>query len=140
MSDDHAIDEIVENMASKLYFHGHPINRREARDELKLKANCELSLELETAMWDLYREYEAEFKNLEVFDVGAEIGRAQAQGQGQVDIELNHAMIESLRLTSTFNTERRYTIAAQLGPGAIQEVILWQGWHHSPAAPAESPN
>ena len=29
--DDHTIGEIVENMASRLYFHGHPINRREAR-------------------------------------------------------------------------------------------------------------
>ena len=35
--DEHTIDEIVENMASKLYFHGHPINRREAKNDLKLK-------------------------------------------------------------------------------------------------------
>jgi hypothetical protein len=35
--DEHVISEVVENLASKLYFHGHPINRREARDDLKLK-------------------------------------------------------------------------------------------------------
>src|SRR5207245_1573237 len=33
----HVIEDIVENMASKLYFHGHPINRKEAKDDLKLK-------------------------------------------------------------------------------------------------------
>lgn len=32
--DGHVIDEIVENMASKLYFHGHPINRQEAKNDL----------------------------------------------------------------------------------------------------------
>jgi hypothetical protein len=33
----HEIDETIETLASKLYFHGHPINRQEARVELKLK-------------------------------------------------------------------------------------------------------
>lgn len=28
----HVIEDIVENMASKLYFHGHPINRKEAKE------------------------------------------------------------------------------------------------------------
>src|SRR5207249_2408356 len=41
-ADPHVIDEIVENMASKLYFHGHPINRKEAKDELKLKVTTGL--------------------------------------------------------------------------------------------------
>jgi hypothetical protein len=33
----HEIDETIETLASKLYFHGHPINRKEARVELGLK-------------------------------------------------------------------------------------------------------
>jgi hypothetical protein len=33
----HELDEIIDTLASKLYFHGHPINRKEAREELKLK-------------------------------------------------------------------------------------------------------
>ena len=45
-ADQHIIEEIVENMASKLYFHGHPINRKEAKDDLKLKVNVDLTLEL----------------------------------------------------------------------------------------------
>ena len=31
------IEDIVESLASRLYFHGHPINRTEAERELRLK-------------------------------------------------------------------------------------------------------
>ncbi len=47
-SDDHAINQIVENMASKLYFHGHPINRQEAKNDLGLKVCLDLPAQLET--------------------------------------------------------------------------------------------
>src|SRR5206468_9892687 len=47
---EHVIEEIIENMASKLYFHGHPINRQEARDDLHLKVTLEVPPELETAI------------------------------------------------------------------------------------------
>ncbi|MCU0293344.1 MAG: hypothetical protein MUF10_15355, partial [Thermoanaerobaculaceae bacterium] len=67
-ADDHAIDDIVENMASKLYFHGHPINRQEALRDLRLKVDPTPAPELEDAMWQLYRDFEDEFKNGEVFD------------------------------------------------------------------------
>ena len=72
-ADDHAIKEIVENMASKLYFHGHPINRQEAKDDLKLKVLTEIPPELETAMWSLYRDYEEEFENLSVFNPAGDL-------------------------------------------------------------------
>ena len=52
----HEMDEIIETLASKLYFHGHPINRKEAREELKLKVAEKVPPELEAAMWKLYEE------------------------------------------------------------------------------------
>jgi Serine dehydrogenase proteinase len=61
--DEHAMDEIIENLASKLYFHGHAINRVEAREELKLKVMTNLPANLESAMWNLYKDYEADFQN-----------------------------------------------------------------------------
>ena len=73
-ADEHLLDEIVENMASKLYFHGHPINRIEARDDLKLKVIADLSAELETAMWDLYKDYETEFENSNAFQPQGGLG------------------------------------------------------------------
>lgn len=65
--EDHVIEEIIENMASKLYFHGHPINRKEAKEDLRLKVNLELPPALESAMWDLYKDFEVEFENQEIF-------------------------------------------------------------------------
>ena len=62
------IEEIIENMASKLYFHGHPINRHEARTELRLKVAEKPPLELEGWLWELYKEYEDEFQNNVVFN------------------------------------------------------------------------
>ena len=126
--DIHVIDEIIENMASKLYFHGHPINRKEAKDELKLKVNIDLPLNLEEAMWGLYKIYETEFQNLEIFNPLADLEKENIQTK---EYELTHAIIDSVRLSSRYKTQRRYTKgAAQAGFPAIQEHILLQGWSH----------
>src|SRR6266851_1289031 len=71
--DQHNIDEIIEMMASKLFFHGHPINRKEAREELKLKVVEKVPPELETGMWTLYKDFEAEMENRIAFDPMTEI-------------------------------------------------------------------
>ena len=34
--DSHKIDELVDKLTSKLYYHGHPINRTEARQDVGL--------------------------------------------------------------------------------------------------------
>lgn len=136
-SDAHKIDEIVENMASKLYFHGHPINRREARDDLRLKVGVDLAPELETAMWDLYRDYESEFQNLEAFNPPGDL--ATLKGNPRVkEYDLIHAIVESAKLSSRHNTKRRFTLlqVPQVGQQAIQEDILSQGWTHSKAPSA----
>lgn len=63
--DEHRIKEIVANLTSRLYFHGHPINRHEAKQiGLRIK-DC--TPELEGAIWALYEEYEKDMKLLEQF-------------------------------------------------------------------------
>jgi hypothetical protein len=156
--DQRVIDDIVENMASKLFFHGHPINRREARDELHLKVADDPAPELETALWALYRDYEAEMKNLEAFMPQAKLAEAIAgepapapgtphplgpaafalpREPHAIEEEITHAAIESRRLSSRFTTRRRYqVILAQTPQGpqwAVREDLLSQGWSHSPA-------
>jgi hypothetical protein len=54
--DAHAISQIIETLKSNLFFHGHPINRKEAKAHLKLKI-VEPPVELESLMWQLYQEY-----------------------------------------------------------------------------------
>ena len=55
----HKIDEIVEKLTSKSYYHGHPINRREAKQELGLNVILPPK-NVEELMWKLYLEYEKE--------------------------------------------------------------------------------
>jgi ClpP class serine protease len=71
----HKIDEIVDNLTSKLFYHGHPINRTEAVDQIGLSTVKKASTEVENAMWRLYLEYEREMRLLEPFDPAIEFSR-----------------------------------------------------------------
>lgn len=64
----HQIDEIVDNLTSKLYYHGHPINRKEALEQIGLKTVEYATPEIEKMMWQLFLEYEKEIKSEEPFD------------------------------------------------------------------------
>ena len=77
-SNDHVIEEIVENMASKLFFHGHPINRLEAKTDLKLKVCDDLKPDFENTIWKLYLDFETEFKNTEAFNPAMELASIPA--------------------------------------------------------------
>ena len=55
----HKIDEIVERLTSKSFYHGHPINRNEAQNELGLDIEFPKK-DVEELIWKLYLEYETE--------------------------------------------------------------------------------
>jgi hypothetical protein len=74
-SEGHKIEEIVDNLTSKLFFHGHPINRKEAREQVGLSTVTNSEGPLECAIWDLYLQYESEMKLIEAFDPALEFGR-----------------------------------------------------------------
>ena len=63
----HEIDEIVENLTSKSYYHGHPIGRNEAAEHIKIPTITMPSPDCEEIMWNLYLEYEKELKMEEPF-------------------------------------------------------------------------
>jgi hypothetical protein len=139
--DENTIDEIVENMASKLYFHGHPINRREAKTDLKLKVNADLQPELESAIWKLYKSFEKDFDNQNHFLPGGELAAKLPRptptnvGQpaiAQEEFTLLHTIIESTRLVSKQASGRRYTLVRipQTAQQAMVEDIITQGWSH----------
>jgi hypothetical protein len=142
--DDHAIHDIVENLASRLYFHGHPINRKEARNELHLKVLESPQPELELAMWELYKSYEEEFKNGErlriVDELMSQAGTLNSTGQPTQPIVLEHnllfASIESAKLSSKYISEKRYVLTAfdQVGNPQIREETKKDGWDHRPMA------
>jgi len=143
--DDHVIDEIVENMASKLYFHGHPINRSEARKELGLTNVNDASEEQERLLWELYCAYEAELKNDKAWNPGADLQSMSAPSSGgekEKEYTLLHAIIESVPLMSRYETKRRFREVpipnAPPGQTGIVEQVLTQEWTHSEASEAEA--
>src|SRR5262245_17258524 len=107
--DQHKLDAIIEALASKLYFHGHPINRVEARRELGLKVMENVPVELEAAMWDLFVDFETEMKFRENFDPinklsGSVPPNTFIPGQftelARTDESVTWGIIESYRLSS----------------------------------------
>jgi hypothetical protein len=71
-SQEHEIELLIDNLKSNLFFHGHPINRKEAKLDLKLKV-VEPTDNVESLMWDLYLQYENELKLNEPFNVAREV-------------------------------------------------------------------
>ncbi len=142
--DNHTIEEIIENLASKLYFHGHPINRREAYDELGLKINLEPMPQLETAMWDLYKLYESEFNNLERFNPADKLmlkvwptgnlpsGQPNPTIPAEITEDLSYAIVESEQLCSRYSAEKRYLLTAmtQNNEPLVREDTISEGWDH----------
>jgi hypothetical protein len=63
---EHEIDQLIDNLKSNLFYHGHPINRKEAKDDLKLKV-VKAPDDLAGAMWTLYEAYESALKFQESF-------------------------------------------------------------------------
>jgi hypothetical protein len=132
-SKEHEIQELVETMASKLYFHGHPINRSEAKNDLHLKVVNNASERIETLMWNLYRDFEEEFKNQDTFNPATLLSNVPPGAPGQpivANADLIHAIIECQKLSSSYCSQRRYT-KTMMGPGqfAVEEEIISQGWN-----------
>jgi Serine dehydrogenase proteinase len=58
--EDHEIKEIIQKLTSELFFHGHPINRSEARHDIGLSFVQDAAAEVREKMWDLYTLYAEE--------------------------------------------------------------------------------
>lgn len=149
------IEDITENLASKLYFHGHPINRREARDQLQLKVT-EPAPALEADMWELFSLYEKQFDSTTSFNPVTVFNAhrlahnaqmlAQLAQQGALppagatpyfqppplSIELAHAVVEDSTMASWYRTTRIYSEEQMMGPQgpqkSLREDLLQEGW------------
>jgi len=132
--DEHKINEIVDNLTSKLFYHGHPINRKEAK-ELNLKIE-EPGEEVENLMWDIYKEYETELMLMEPF---RPVDLLNSSGQDVLSLtDLKGVYVESTTRTDVFSSSFEITRPI-LPPNATAQVIsqakgqaaitlLKQGW------------
>ena len=129
----HEINEIVDNLTSKLYYHGHPINRKEAKDQIGLKTITNATPEIENLMWDLYMEYENEIKADEPFDPLMDF----ISQNGDLAIGANNTIVISSKLAFVESTQRtdyaeiKHSIfGVKQNNGGYQVVpnIISRGW------------
>jgi hypothetical protein len=125
--DEHQINEIVDSLTSKLYFHGHPINRTEAQEHIGLKTIEKPTAVVERAMWDLYLEYEDEMKLDSRFDIPAEFLAAfPALAAGASDktpsVTAKLGFVESTDRTDAFSMD--YELVGTKQPNGVTSVTL----------------
>lgn len=131
--DQHKIDDIVENLTSKLYYHGHPINRKEAKEQIGLTNVEYASPELEDFMWQLYLTYEDEIKSEEPFnplmDFVAANPNLALNANNILNISCKSVFIESVNRTDYYEID--YSIfGTKLANGTYQIAAntMSQGW------------
>lgn len=133
-TDAHKIKEIVDNFTSKLFYHGHPINRKEAKDEVGLCTCEDPPIEVEELMWQLYLDYEQEGKMEEPFQPATEfVAKFPALGLGAsalTNIETAKlGFVESVNRTDVLTLD--YQISGTQQPDGSTQVnvlILRRGW------------
>ncbi len=135
--EEHTIDEIVDALTAKLFFHGHPINRKEAK-ELKLKINNPPK-EVEDLMWQLYEKYEEEmeiknpFNPVEILNSSDQdeleytVKGAYVESESATDIFVSHYKLWRPGIPPNIPAEQRPQLEAQR-LGQVNVTILKQGW------------
>lgn len=140
------INEIMKKLGSELFSHGHPINAKEAREDLGLSFVEEATSDVSEAMWNLYSEFDEDLKQSEEFNPLREAirihpltpplitgppGIPPVPTQTLVSLDpLYFAMIESSNRADAFRSvmelfiQRDYLGNYQSG----QVQVLEQGW------------
>lgn len=148
--DDHSIKELVEKLASQLFYHGHPISRREAADDIKLPFVVDAKEEVADSMWSLYEAYAEDMQLEQPFNAITEAlavtgplelpPAPKMGGEGQytpTDISIGHAEIgpySGVRVESTARSDRNAisfdVVTRREWTGEIQAKIsiLKTGW------------
>jgi hypothetical protein len=132
--DGQRIADIVDSLTSKLYYHGHPIHRREAKEEIGLSTIEYPDAELEKLMWSLYSDYEKETKMEEPFQTALEFVADFPNAQpGQIEFSNQKtaklAYIESTGRTDVFSLDYQLSgVQQQNGSASVTLILRRQGW------------
>ncbi|MBI2222870.1 MAG: hypothetical protein HYU53_16910 [Acidobacteria bacterium] len=140
------IHDIADNLTSKLYFHGHPINRTEAK-ALGLRVE-KLDGQVEDLLWKLYSDFSDEMAMEDEFNFVQEFikspqGQAAIAAPGQVQTAdigtLIGAVIESDHGSHSFEQDLQ-VVGGRNPNGVVQAsvMVMGQGWRFKtrPAPPA----
>ncbi len=130
------IKQVVDYFTEKLYSHQYFIGRKEAREDLGVKAVVDADAELAKTMTELYEEYVKEMELGKVWNPEIEIGENAMQNRKDYRI----ASMESADLSNNFELsidfkKGQVNVPQQTPQGLIQvpqEQVMWkiigQGW------------
>jgi len=138
------IDDIVDNLTSKLFYHGHPINRSEAQNQVGIPTVENPDSEIESLMWELYLHYERDAKMELQFSPSYEFlesatwpskpGSGQGQWSSTGPKTAKLVYIESESSTDVMEIEYRVTgvikhgVIKHDGQVTYSTIISKQGW------------
>jgi hypothetical protein len=111
-SEEHEIEQLIDNLKSNLFYHGHPINREEAKNDLNLKAEAPTA-DVEQLMWDLYLAYEDDLKLKEPFNPLREL-----------ELKSGSTAVPAPLTTVQLVQQMQQLAAAGIGIGAVTEDQL----------------
>ncbi|MGB6833218.1 MAG: hypothetical protein WA765_00485 [Candidatus Acidiferrum sp.] len=111
-SEEHEIEKLIDNLKSNLFYHGHPINREEAKTDLNLKVE-EPTPEVESLIWELYLQYEEDLKLKEPFNPLREL-----------ELKLSGLTAPTPLTTGQLVQQMQALAAAGIGLGAVSEEQL----------------
>jgi len=125
------INRIVEALTKSLYSHDYIINRKEAKNEIKLKVKDaeKVGRQLEKRIYELFHDFENEMELTSPFNPEALLGR-----KNKIKGTFYRAFIESTNRSDCFITEKEFERSEQIPPAVpfpqkmIQETILKEGW------------
>jgi hypothetical protein len=156
----HDLVEIIDKLTSQLYFHGHPINRTEACDDLRLHFVEPAEKSVEDAMWALYTSYVNEMRMGTQFDPVTEMvdqgtlpavpsavaAQPQQPNMPAVAIQMNpgapnivttklgpyaYAYVESVDRTDVFTVEFEATATRDMVGNLNTNLLRTHvGWRH----------
>jgi hypothetical protein len=132
--EEHKISEIVDKLTSKLFYHGHPINRDEAKEQVGLSTVEYPDSRTEEAMWRLYLEYEKEIRMAEPFSMASEFlsafpNQKPDQAETTKPVVAKLAFIESaIRTDVVAMTYELCGLKRKDGVTQVQMINRNQGW------------
>ena len=126
------IETLLEELTRRLFFHGHPINRKEAA-QLDGLPVVEPPPAVETAMWNLYLAYEEDLELQTPFDAvadaldaGAVIPKTPGSSNPVRFPALRRVLVESVAQTDVYTNDFEVTLT-RTAEGAVAANIMNRG-------------
>jgi hypothetical protein len=142
--EDHQVTQVITKLTSELYYHGHPISREEARNDLGLSFVKDATPAVADAMWKLFEAYEADMRLntsfLPVQEVVARDGLPAVPNPAQQITTQDGAlgplpavMVESVQRSDVLNNQFQVTVRRDvIGRVEGNIFLLAQAWSDEP--------